>query len=223
MNTNLLIERRNLAAALTEVNYGIDFGETADKYHLLEMYACQAWIYILMGNLEAAEFSLKQADKIKSEADAPVPFQLSSYCRSHLEYELYRFRQTTKDGNKAGSAEYRKQVFKSVKRMSKISKKAAYHRTETYKLNGVYCWVVNEPDKALTWWRKAIEEGERLGARVELARVFFEVGRRLREPQNRHTELNGLDADAYLEQAGAMFEDMNLQWDLDRLSLLNRN
>jgi tetratricopeptide (TPR) repeat protein len=222
LNTNLLIERRNLSAALAEVNYGIDFDETADKYHLLEMYACQAWIYILMGNIEAADLSLKQADKIKSEADAPVPFQLSSYCRSHLEYELYHLRQTTKDSNKAGSSEFRKRAVKSVKMMSKISKKVAHHRTEAYKLRGVYCWLIKEPGKALTWWRKAIEEGERLGARLELARVFFEVGKRLREPQSKHKELNGLDAEAYLEQAGTLFEEMNLQWDLDRLSLLTR-
>ena len=222
LNANLLIERRKLNAALTEVNYGIDFGENADKYHLLEMYACQAWIYILMGNIEAAEISLKQADKIKSEADAPVPFQLSSYCRSQLEYELYRLRQTIKDGQKAGSSEYRKRAVKSGKKMSKIAKKVAQHRTEAHKLNGVYCWLINEPGKALIWWRKAIEEGERLGARLELARVFFEVGKRLREPQAKHRKLRGLEADAYLEQAGVMFEEMNLQWDLDRLSLVTR-
>jgi hypothetical protein len=82
--------------------------------------------------------------------------------------------------------------------------------------------LIRDPGKALSWWRNAIEEGKRLGARLELSRVFFEVGRRLRDPHSKHKMLNGLDADAYLEQAGEMFEEMNLQWDLDRLSLLIR-
>ena len=154
--------------------------------------------------------------------DAPVPFQLSSYGRSRLEYQLYQLKQSVKDGRKNGVSEFRKLAVKSGKTLSKIGQKAAQHRTEAYKLRGVYCWLVKEPGKALTWWRKAIEEGERLGARLELARAFFEVGRRLREPHSKHKKLKGLDADAYLEKAGEMFEEMNLQWDLDRLSLLTR-
>lgn len=222
LNTNLLIERRRLNEALNEVNFGIDFGATADNYHLLELYACQAWIHILMGNIEFAEISLKQADQLKSQADAPVPFQLSSYCRSRGEYQLDRLKQSIKDGHKKGSPEYRKLAAKSGKRLSKIARKVAQHRTEAYKLRGVYCWLIKEPGKALTWWNKALEEGKRLGARLELARVLFEVGKRLRESPGKHARLNGLEADAYLEQAGVMFEEMNLAWDLDRLSLLTR-
>jgi hypothetical protein len=186
------------------------------------MYACQAWIHILMGNTEFAELSLKQADRLKSQADAPVPFQLSGYCRSKLEYQLYRLGQTIKDGHQNGSSEYRKLAIKSGRRLSKIAQKVAQHRTEAYKLRGVYCWLIKEPGKAFTWWTKAIEEGKRLGARLELARVYFEVGKRLREPHRKSTKLNGLEAETYLEQAGVMFEEMNLPWDLDKLSLLTR-
>jgi len=69
---------------------------------------------------------------------------------------------------------------------------------------------------------RMVEEAESLGARLELARVYFEIGKRLREPQSKHRKLNGLGAEAYLEQAGTLFEEMNLHWDLDKLSLLTR-
>jgi tetratricopeptide (TPR) repeat protein len=222
LNTNLLIERRQLNEALQEVSTALEFGETADNYHLLEMYACQAWIHILMGNIEAAELSLQQADTLKTEAEAPVPFQLSNYCRSRLEFDLYRLGTSLKNGHRSGDAALRKQAAKSDKMMSKVAAKVAQHRTEAYKLNGVHCWLNRQPAKAHASWRKAIDEAEALGARLELARVYFEVGKRLGEPRSRHKKLNGLGAEDYLEQAGALFEEMNLQWDLDKLSLLTR-
>jgi class 3 adenylate cyclase/tetratricopeptide (TPR) repeat protein len=126
LNTNLLIERRQLNAALNEVNTGIEFGEAADNYHLLEMYACQAWIHTLLGNMETAELALKQADKLKSEADAPVPFQLSSYCRSQLEFELYRLGQSVQDGHKNGVSGSRKRVVKSDVKNCRKSGPASY-------------------------------------------------------------------------------------------------
>ena len=220
LNINLLIERREFNSALNEVNSGIEFGKSADKYHLIEIYSCQAWIYILLGNIDAAETSLKQAEKFKNEAVAPVPFQLSSYRRSQLEYALYRLRQATNDGHKAGISKLRKSVVKSSKSMLKATKKVAQHRTEAYKLQGVYCWLIKNPDKALKWWQKAIEEGEQLGARLELSRTYFEIGRRLLDPKCKFKELKGVKAEEYLEKARSMFKEMDLKWDLDEIEKL---
>ncbi len=78
--------------------------------------------------------------------------------------------------------------------------------------------MINKQKKALKWWHKAIEEGERLGARVELSRTCFEVGKRLLEPKSRYGMLDGIRADDFLQRAGMLFEEMGLQWDLDELS-----
>ncbi len=43
--------------------------------------------------------------------------------------------------------------------------------------------------------------GERLGARPDLSRTYFEVGKRLLEPQSKHKELNGIDPKGYLEKS----------------------
>ena len=214
LNTILLMESRKLTDALIEVKQGIDFAEKAGlSYFLLEMYSCQAWIHILMGNIEDAQESLKHANKIRYEVDSPVPFQLSNFCRSQLEYDLYRLSAAIRDGNKSGASKYKKQAVKSGKMLLKVAKKAAQHRTESYKLSGVYCWLNNEQKKALTWWRKAMEEGERLGARLELSMVYLEVGKRLLGPESKYKMLDGIQAETYLERARALFEEMGLRWD----------
>jgi len=223
LNTNLLMECRKLNDALIEVEEGIDFVEKAGlSYFLIEMYSCQACIHILMGNIEEAEKSLQRANKIRREVNAIVPFQLSNFCRSQLEYDLYRLKESIKGGNKSESLEYRKKVIKSGKMLLKISKKAAQHRTESYKLLGVYYWLIKKQKKAVKWWNKSIKEGERLGARLELSRTYFEVGKRLLETESKYKMFNGIKAEEYLEKAGVLFEEMDLQWDLDELSRVAR-
>ena len=69
--------------------------------------------------------------------------------------------------------------------------------------------------KVLKWWDRAIKKGEELGARLDLSRTNFEVGKRLLEPNSKYKELNGITAEEYLEKARTMFEEMDLHWGLD--------
>ena len=66
----------------------------------------------------------------------------------------------------------------------------------------------------------AIEDGERLGARLELSRVYFEVGKRLLETESNYKMLNGVTAEEYLKKARSLFADMNLQGDLDEWKIV---
>ena len=222
LNANMLMECRKLPDALIEVEKGIDFVKKAGLNHfLIEMYSCKAWIDLMMGNTEKTKRSLQHANKLRQQLDL-VPFQLSSFYRSQLEYDLYRLEKSIKSGNKSEPVEYRKKALKSSKMLLKVSQKAAQHRTESYKLTGVYYCLINEQKKALKWWRKAIEEGARLGARLELSRTYFEVGKRLLEAESKHKTLGGIKAEEYLEKARVLFEEMDLQWDLDELSQMAR-
>ena len=71
-----------------------------------------------------------------------------------------------------------------------------------------------KPEKAIKWWKKAITEGERLCARPDLSRTYYEVGKRLLEPQSKYKELNGTNGKQFLDKARIMFQDMSMQWDL---------
>jgi hypothetical protein len=88
---------------------------------------------------------------------------------------------------------------------------------------GIYYWIINKQRKALKYWTKSITEGEHMGARPELARTYFEVGKRLSDKKSTQKELKGIKAEEYLEKAKAMFEDLDLKWDLDNLTKLRKN
>jgi TPR repeat protein len=85
---------------------------------------------------------------------------------------------------------------------------------------GTRSWLMGERKKALKWWSKSIEAGERLKFRPDLSRTYFEIGRRLSEPNSPYKELNVITAAEYLNKAKAMFEEMGLQWDLEQLERL---
>jgi tetratricopeptide (TPR) repeat protein len=175
-----------------------------------------------MGDIEKAEKSLKRADEIKPKEHAAT-VELISLCRSQLEYDLFRLEGAIRKGNRSESIEFRKKTAKSSRMLLRVSRKGAQHRTESCKLTGVYYWLINKQKKALNWWHKAIEEGEHLGARVELARAYFEIGKRLLEPKSKYGMLDGIRADDYLHRARLLFEEMDLQWDLDELNRVYRD
>jgi class 3 adenylate cyclase/tetratricopeptide (TPR) repeat protein len=223
LNINFLMECRKLHDALIEVTNGIEFVQKAGSgFVLLEIYSCQALIHLLMGDLEQSENALKNAKKIRSEVNTLVPMQISSFYRSQVEYDLYRLKESIKSGDKSESFEYRKKAIKSAKMLLKVSQKTAQHRTEAFRLIGLYYWLINNQKKATKWWHKAIKEGERLGARLQLSRVYFEVSKRLLEADSKYNALNGIKAEAYLEKANVLFKEMDMQWDLDELGRLVR-
>jgi hypothetical protein len=82
---------------------------------------------------------------------------------------------------------------------------------------GLYYWLIGKQSKALKWWDRTIQEGERLGARPDLSRTYMEVGKRLLGTQSKFKELNGISAKEYLEKAEKLFREMDLQWDLEQL------
>ena len=90
-------------------------------------------------------------------------------------------------------------------------------RPETFLLVGRYYWLLSKQNKSFKWWKRALQEAERLGARPDLARTYMEIGKRLLEEKSKYKELNGISAEEYLEKARTMFQEMDLQWDLDEL------
>ena len=126
-----------------------------------------------------------------------------------------------KSDSKTKYVEHRKKALKSCKKLLKLTRKVAQQRTEAYKLMGVFYWLIKKQKKALKWWNKSIKEGERLYARLALSRTYFEVGKRMFETQSKYKTLNGITAEEYIDKARNMFEEMDLQWDLDELAKLN--
>jgi tetratricopeptide (TPR) repeat protein len=217
-NTALLIESGNLNDAMVESEKGIDFEEKAHS-GFWELHVCQAWIHILIGTLKKAQECLERADRI-SRRIQKAPFQSSLHYKTQLELDLSHLRESKNGGNRGEVDALQRKAFKSVRLFQKLAKKVAYHRTDSYRLTGSYYWTIKEPKRALRWWHRAIQEGERLGARPQLARLYFEFGKCLLESEGKHMELGGLKAEEYLEKARVLFEEMNLESALEDLAQL---
>jgi tetratricopeptide (TPR) repeat protein len=218
LNSSLLMECRKLHEALGEIEEGIAFGrETHQGLALIHMLSCKARIVLLMGDIEEARKAIEHANQIRHEVSSAVPWQLCNFYRSRFEYDLYRLEESTRRGNKAEASEYRKKAVKSGHAMAKNAQKVAQHRTEAYKLRGVYFWIVNKHKKAMEWWNRAINEGASLGARIELSRTYFEMGKRLLGVTTGDKTLDKVNAQEYLVKARQLFAEMGLDSDLDNL------
>ncbi len=79
---------------------------------------------------------------------------------------------------------------------------------------GTCYWLKGRGAKALQYWQESMALAESIGARLELARTWTEVGRRLLEKGGHDRRLGGASAEEYLSKAEAFFREMDLSWDL---------
>ena len=81
------------------------------------------------------------------------------------------------------------------------AKRMASNRVEAYGYMAKYLWLTENFGKALKYYEKAIKEGDRLGANLELSRIYFEVGKKLSKAKLNQDQLNGISAIEYIEKA----------------------
>jgi hypothetical protein len=87
--------------------------------------------------------------------------------------------------------------------------------TEAYLLRSGIFIIQKKFKKAFKNLQKAIQTSEKFNGRLELSRAYFETGKFLSDPKTKQKQLNGLSGKDYLEKAKVMFEEMDLQWDLE--------
>jgi hypothetical protein len=219
LRTLFLIKYRKLHEALLEAASGIDFfNKTGTRPIRLVVYSLKARIQILLGDLNAAKDSLQIAERFLTKEN----YFLINFVTSQFVLKVVRLEEAIKNGNGAGIVGHRKSILRAGKWAVKVSRKAAQDRVEIYKLMGIYYWLFGKQNRALKWWRRSIDEGIKLGAKLELSRTYFEIGKRLLESKSRYHLLDGISAEVYLDKAKNLFREMDLSWDLNELKNLNR-
>jgi len=221
VKTSISMKCRRLQETLNEAEEGIQFtGKTGFQVWLIHLYSVKARIQLMLGSVGGSKETLKQADLIKSEMMA-APLQIGEFVLSRFFLDLYQLEEAIQQADKTASFLCQGNALQAGKEAVKIGEKLAPINTEALKLMGVYYWLIGKQRKAMQWWRKSIQEGQRLNDRLELSRTYFEIGKRLSEPNSPYKELNGITAAEYLNKAKTMFEEMNLQWDLEQLDRLS--
>ncbi len=221
LNSISLMKKGKTYDAINYANKGINLQDrTSGDARRVELLGIKSRIEVLQNNLDAAEKTIEDAKNLvhKIGKDAIFTSWYCEYLMGKFFYNLKMLENSIVSGNEVGIKNYKTTAIKNGKiAVSHARKKVASERTEANKLMGRYYWLINQHGKALKWWDKSIKEGESLGAKVELSRTYFEVGKRLLEPNSKLKQLNGITAEAYLEKARPLFEEMDLQWDLDEL------
>lgn len=217
LNSRFLLKTRRIQAATVLLNRGIQFVKKAETgIYMNDLYTMRVQVKMISGDIHGAEDALLSATNYLMEVK-PIPYFYTPFLLAQSKVEIRRMKERLETGFETNLSEYRKRAFESSKIALKKASKSAYHITEALKIMGTYYWLVDKRKKALKLWRRSIAEGERMGALVELSRSYFEVGSYLSEPDSKFKELDGMNANEYFKKARRMFEEMDLQWDLDEL------
>jgi tetratricopeptide (TPR) repeat protein len=217
LNTNLLIECRNLGEAAVEVNRGIELVQRNNwRQSALTMHALEASIHLLSREMDKARASLEKANQALSEVKA-APIQLSFFFRSRFDYDLRCLEDSLKADHRKEFSVHRREALKSGKLLVRTCQKAALYRTESYRLMGVYHWLIGREKTALKFWRTAIDEGESLGARPQLSRTCAEMAKRLCEVKGEPHRPSSIPLEELVKKARSMFVDLGLHDDFEEL------
>jgi class 3 adenylate cyclase/tetratricopeptide (TPR) repeat protein len=218
LKTKLLLKSRRLHDALREADEGISLlKRTGQDVYCLAVSGMKVNIQILLNDMEGVQFSLLEVKAMAAHEKTVVASYIGSLLISQFLFDLYMLEQSLDANEQAKIVQFRKEAYHSGKAAVKNSLKFAADRTEVFKLMGLYYWLIGKQKRALIWWNKSIKTGEQLGARSELARTYMEVGKRLQEQKSKHEQLNGIQAQEYLGKARALFQEMELEWDLEQL------
>jgi hypothetical protein len=172
----------------------------------------------LSGEIEEARDCFEYLETMSGEIPL-APMFLSNYLIGRFMFALHELEKAVKMGD-ASYKKYAQEARFWGRESLKLSKKLNRDRVEAMRYMGTFHWLTGKKRDALNWWRLSIETGEAFNMKPELSRTYFEIGKRLSEPNSPYRELNGISAAEYLNKAKTMFEQMDLQRDLEQLQHL---
>jgi len=172
----------------------------------------KAKIQILSADRPAACATLLKAQELMRRS-VPIPPYYQTFARTaQLMADISVLEETISQGDRASIPILLKRAKRADRVLLRLVSKVAWERVEALRLAGRLAWIAGKRDRALGWFSRAIAEGERLGARSELARTYLEVGLRLRSPGKAH---GGLDSAGCLEKARSLFSALALSSEVD--------
>ncbi|MCB2222422.1 MAG: AAA family ATPase [Bacteroidetes bacterium] len=210
--SNYLLKNREIDHLIANSTEGVDYVSKTDHHGMLLMICCSRSIgFSMQGDQQKAKENLDKAEDLLIRFSIKLHESHCLIARCYYEKELI-LKQTNEKERSLASRHFLKTSNKSVK----TAKLVLSHLTEAYRLQAEACWFCKHHKKAKQAFRKSMEAANKFGAKLELSRTYFELGKFLSDPKVKYNKLNGKPAEFYLEKAKTMFEEMDLQWDLDK-------
>jgi class 3 adenylate cyclase/tetratricopeptide (TPR) repeat protein len=184
---------------------------------ILSLLGTNTEIHILAEDFEEARNSLDQGESIYKKQTVVPPLYACPYLTSRFHFDIIMLEKSIASMDTQNISKYRKLAKKSYKMALNNARKYSILSIKVFRLIGIYYWIIGKPQNSFKWWIRAISEGKRLSALPDLGRTYMEIGKRLTDKKGKYKELNGINPEKYMEMAREIFENMDLQWDLDEL------
>lgn len=224
IKTNLFLKKFQLTEAQMEAEWAVAFSNRySTEMHQLVSLSMAAEAFILLKNIDKAKDLIHRAERIVGQHKFIMPVFNVLYLVAKFVVDIQLLKQEMLIKDDKIPTMLQKNAYNSGNNALKKLRKYAPYRTKTFKLIGDYYWTVGKQRKAFRWWDKAIRKGEQLGARPDLSRTYFEIGKALLDPKCKYKKWNDMSAKEYLNKARTMFEEMDLQYDLDELDKVTAN
>jgi tetratricopeptide (TPR) repeat protein len=214
------IKLHDYEQAFRYVEKGVEHLENlGHKAYKMSFLGLKLQMEVLTDNISKATETISEIGSLIKEVGMIniAPFFYSRYVVGVLLYHRANLMKSISEEDRSLYSQSKKQTQIWCNKALKTAQKFAPILTETLRLAGEINWLIDKKNKAFIWYYKSIQEGERLGSRLELSRSYFEVGKRLINSKSKDKKLNGITGEEYLEKAQVLFEEMGLNWDLKQL------
>lgn len=217
LRADYLVRTRFLHEAIVATDEAVSYSPRNTEFHEMEFLGFKGEAQLLLGDAPGSNETITRACAIYENQKFVAPVFAAPYLVARFLADIHRLQQEICSKTPSNDPNVRRNACRSGKAALRNSRKYAPYRTKILRLMGLYYWLIGKQGQALKWWERAIQEGQRLGARPDLSRTYFEVGKRLLEPHSEYKQLYGIDANVCLEKAEILFKEMGLEKDLDDL------
>ena len=191
------------------------YDEHAEPLFNLLALGTRAKVEVLAGDLERARATVERGESLLAEAGRAAPYHASSV-RSARQLVDVALLAEARGG--AGERQARRRLARSRSASLATAAKVAWRRPEAMRLAARESWLLGRQNQAFEEWGRAVDCCTRLGARPELGRALAEAGRALAESGAPGATVAGRGPDDCLREAGAIFDELELDFDRAQLA-----
>ncbi len=186
-------------------------GRTGHFAMLLVIWCAKSLAHSARNEPEEAAKALAEASKLVAERKIITIYHVP-YVMAKAAIELAELR-TGQRAGKAGKDQV-SQTLQTIDELIRLSRKMRSASVEAYRLKALAYCLIGKQKKAFQYFTLSIRAGHQYNAVLELSRTYFEAGKCLLDPRSKKSSLLGLSGSEYLLKARALFEEMDLQWDM---------
>ena len=106
-------------------------------------------------------------------------------------------------------------LLQTSKMLVKTTEKVFCNKAEAYRIRAIAFALAGKPAKALHFFNKSIDFAKWYGAKLELSKTYFELGKSLSSENIIEEQNNGKSAEQYFEESKLLFESCGMQSEIE--------